>query len=242
MTQPYKPFGGTVTADRIEIYRPNPSGKTPGKDNRVNLRYIDWIWHIRGDLPLEPRQSNDDAFDRLEPLFEQPGTSHRRTNDTVTFHKKNQAAQDPLSIIDDGTLQIRSDGGKAVLHYHLISRSLLLCFLAPLLFLSFALLTILLSNIETSSADANKAKEAAELAKKSDKNTQLPQNWIDKALGAPVPEKPKKDADKSDGQDEKRAPTAAYVFASLFVILYVVGRILEPRLIRSLFAKRLRGV
>ena len=34
-------------------------------------------------------------------------------------------------------------------------------------------------------------------------------------------------------------PTAAYVFAALFALLYVVGRVLESRLIKSLFKKGL---
>jgi hypothetical protein len=67
-------------------------------------------------------------------------------------------------------------------------------------------------------------------------------NPIDKALGAPAPEKPKKkDADKERGDDDKPTPTPAYVFAAIFATLYVVGRILEDRLVRTLFRKRLLG-
>ena len=200
------------------------------------MRYVDWIWHIRGRLPLAAGQSSAEAFDRLEPLFHQPGTSHQRSGETLTFRKKDQAAQDKMSIIDDGVLEIRKDTAGPILHYHLTSRSLLFCFLAPFLFLGFALLTIALGKIEAT-RDANKS--ASELTKKADKKkVALPQNWIDKALGAPAPEVPKKDADK---KDEPRAPTAAYVFAGIFAVLYVVGRILEDRVIRSLFRKRLGG-
>ncbi|MCT2400792.1 hypothetical protein NZK81_14655 [Novosphingobium sp. HK4-1] len=39
----------------------------------------------------------------------------------------------------------------------------------------------------------------------------------------------------------KDSRTPAYVFAGLFTVLYVVGRILEPRLIKSVFRKRLSG-
>jgi len=43
-----------------------------------------------------------DAFDRLDPLFRQTGTSHERTDDTLVFRKKDQAAQDKMSIFDGG--------------------------------------------------------------------------------------------------------------------------------------------
>jgi hypothetical protein len=70
----------------------------------------------------------------------------------------------------------------------------------------------------------------------------MPQNPIDKFLGAPAPEKPKKgDGDKAEGRDKKPSPTPAYVFAGMFATLYVVGRILEDRLVKALFKKRLLG-
>ena len=62
----------------------------------------------------------------------------------------------------------------------------------------------------------------------------------DKALGAPAPEKPKKD-DKSKEDKGKPKPTASFVFAGIFAFLYVVGRVLEDRLIKSLFRKKLAG-
>ena len=65
---------------------------------------------------------------------------------------------------------------------------------------------------------------------------------IDKALGAPEPEKPgKKDANKGDDDHKKPSPTAAYVFAAIFATLYVIGRILEDRLVKTLFRRRLLG-
>jgi len=67
-------------------------------------------------------------------------------------------------------------------------------------------------------------------------------NPIDKALGAPAPEKPKKDgADKAEGKNKKPSPTPAYVFAAIFAFLYLAGRILEDRLIKAQFKKRLLG-
>jgi hypothetical protein len=66
-------------------------------------------------------------------------------------------------------------------------------------------------------------------------------NPIDKALGAPAPDKPKKDGDKAEGRNKKPSATTAYVFAAIFATLYVAGRILEDRLIKRLFRKKLLG-
>jgi len=201
------------------------------------LRFIDWIWHVRGSLALAPGQSGDDVFDRLAPLFSQPGTSHERTNDTLTFRKKDQAAQDKMSIFDGGVLRIDKGAAGSVLRYHLISRALLFCFLAPLMFLGIAQLTIALGAHQKSSTDASNAAKKA-VAKIVD----VPMNPIDKALGAPAPEKPGKDGvDKPGGRDKKPTPTPAYVFAGIFATLYVVGRILEDWLIKRLFRRRLLG-
>ena len=198
----------------------------------MNSRFTDWIWHIKGSLALPLGLSSDDAFGRLTPLFRQTGTSHERNSDTLTFRKKDPAAQDKMSIFDGGVMQIAEGSAGPVLHYRLASRALLLCFLAPLLFLSFAGLTIAVGKFE---------KPPAEVSKKKDdkKDKVLSQNAIDKFLGAPAPEQPKKDKKKDD---KKLKPTSAYVFAGIFAVLYLVGRILEDKLVRSLFKKKLTGL
>jgi len=203
----------------------------------VNRRFIDWIWHIRGSLALAPGQSSDEAFGRLDSLFRQTGTSHDRTSDTLTFRKKDQAAQDKMSVFDGGVLRIEKGAAGPVLRYHLTSRALLFCFLAPLLFLGFAQLTIALGKLDKPSTEAaGKAGKASDASKKTEK----PQNPIDKFLGSPAPEKPKKDgADKAEKEKKKHSPTAAYVFAGIFAALYLIGRILEAWLVKSLFKKRL---
>ena len=199
----------------------------------MTLRFIDWIWHIRGSLALAPEQSSQ-AFGRLVPLFGQIGTSHDCTKDTLTFRKRGPAAQDKMSIFDGGILQIEKGAAGPVLHYHLTSRALLFCFLAPLLFLVFAQLTIIIGKAENPSTEAagksGKVSDATKNPKK--KDVKLPQNPIDKAMGAPAPEKPKK-------EDKKPSPTSAYVFAALFAALWLVGRILEDRLVKALFKKSL---
>ncbi|WP_068087613.1 hypothetical protein [Novosphingobium rosa] len=201
----------------------------------MKAHWIDWIWHVRGSLPLAPGQSGEEAFGRLDPLFRQGGTTRSRIGDTLTFTKKDQAAQDSMSVFDGGVLQIRDGVVGPVLHYRLASRALLFCFLAPLLFLAFAQLTVALGRWEKPAA------QAAGAHKQQKKLVELPQNPIDKMLGSPAPEKPKPDG--KDGEDDKKkaSPTSAYVFAAMFAVLYVVGRVLEGRLVRSLFRKELLG-
>jgi len=193
----------------------------------VILRFFDWIWHVRGSLPLAPDQSSDDAFNRLDPLFRQTGTRHQRTNNMLSFSKKDPAAQDKMSVFDGGALRIDKGMAGPVLHYHLTSRALLFCFLAPLLFLGIAQFTIVITKFE----------------KPPQKTAQMPaytpMNPIDKALGAPAPEPKTADELDAERRGKKPSPTAAYVFAGIFTVLYVVGRILEDRLVKALFKKRL---
>lgn len=205
----------------------------------MNARFVDWIWHVRGSVSLAPGQTIDHAFGALDPLFCEPGTSHARDGDMQTFRKKGQAAQDKMAVFDEGILQIENGMANAVLHYHLISRALLQCFLAPLLFLGIAQLTIFVGKLEKQSTEASRKSAAAKKAET--KDVALPQNPIDKFLGAPAPEKPKKDGkDKEDGKKEL-SPTPAYVFAGIFATLYLVGRILEEKLVKAMFRKRLLG-
>ncbi len=208
----------------------------------MNLRFIDWIWHVRGRLALAPGQSSDDAFDRLAPLFHQPGTSHERTDDTLVFSKKDQAAQDKMSVFDSGVLQIERGAAGSILRYHLTSRALLFCFLAPLLFLGIAQLTIFIGKTQKPAAEAAGPPGKAPHARKKPapkpalKHAELPMSPIDKFLGAPAPEKPGK-AGAEEKRNKKSSPTPAYVFAAIFATLYVVGRVLEDKLVKTLFRR-----
>ncbi|MBX9885161.1 MAG: hypothetical protein K2X68_09330 [Novosphingobium sp.] len=205
-------------------------------------RWISWIWHIRGEVPLPPGQSPDEAFAKLDPLFAHSGTTHARMGDMVLVTKRDQLAQDPLSVIDSGTLRIEPAEQGAVLRYHLVSRALLYCFLAPLLFLAVGQLTVFLGTLEKARSEEKASKEAA----KKDKQGAIQLHPVDAFLGAPAPEKPKdgkKDAkDKTTDGDEEEddfSPTAAYVFAGIFAALWLLGRLLEPWLIRRRFGRSL---
>lgn len=209
-----------------------------GRKQGVSRRFIDWIWHIKGSLALAPGLSREEAFHRLNPLFQQPGTSYEKAGNMLTFRKKGQAPQDRMSIFDSGVLEIKGGADGGALHYRLSSRALLFCFLAPFLFLALAGATIVIAEYSRPSPEAA---AKAKLEKEKEENKILPQNPIDKALGAPAPEKPKKDDKKKadDDYEGKPSPTPAYVFAGIFLVLYIVGRILEDRLIKALFRKRL---
>ncbi|WP_443969543.1 hypothetical protein [Sphingobium sp. CR28] len=206
----------------------------------MNARFLDWIWHIKGSLPIAPGQSSDEVFDRLSPLFQEINTTHDRTGDTLTFNKWDQAAQDKMSVFDGGTLTIESGVGAGVLRYHMTSKALLYCFLAPLLFLAIAAATIGIGKLEKSPDEAGKAK------KEEKKEMEVRMNPIDKFLGAPAPEKKDDKAKKAKEKEEEKEkgpdPTPAYAFAGIFAAVYLVGRILEDRLIRSLFRKTLTAL
>jgi hypothetical protein len=221
----------------------------------VNRRFFDWIWRIRGSVPLASGQSSDEAFDRLDSLFRERDTSHDRTHDTLTFRKSNQAPQDKMSVFDGGVLRIEHGTAGPVLRYDLTSRILLFCFLAPLLFLAFAQINVAIGILDKpTAAEAAAEKKKKEEEEKKEAERQL--HPIDRFLGAPAPEKPKTDAEKKkeeankkaegkededEDEDEGPSPTPAYVFAAIFAALYAGGRILEGRLVESLFKKRLLG-
>lgn len=208
------------------------------RKRRVTLRFIAWIWHVRGQVPLADGQDGEEAFERLDSLFRQPGTSHARTGDTLTFEKQDAAAQDKMSIFDRGTLRVEPGVAGLVLRYELVSRALLLCFLAPLLFLTVAQVTHRLILHERARTEAeSKAGKDKHKPKKPDKV--LPLNPVDKFLGAPAPDDPSKKKKDEKRNKDKLSTTPAYVFAGIFAVLYMVGRVLEAWLIRSLFRKRL---
>jgi hypothetical protein len=216
---------GTLSASPFDA-----AGTHAPKGPLLNPRFLQWIWHVDGSLPLAQGQSSDDAFDRLDPLFRERGTSRDRSDDTLTFTKREAGAQDKMVVFDSGVLKIEQDSAGPVLRYRLASRALLFCFLAPLLFIVFAQATVFLGNFEKPKTEA-KDKKA--------KKPPAALNPIDTFLGAPAPEKPKKGKDKED--DKKPSPTPGYVFAGIFAALYAFGRFFEARRIKILFRTHLLG-
>ena len=144
-----------------------------------------------------------------------------------------------MSIFDRGILWVEQSAGGPLLRYHLTSKALLYCFLAPLLFLAFAQLAVFINTLEAPSAEA--AAKAAEAEKAKEKKDKVqPLHPIDAFLGAPAPEDPDKKKDKKEDDEGELSPTPAYVFAGLFAALFLVGRFLEAWLVKRLFRKRLQ--
>lgn len=194
----------------------------------LNLPLIDHIWRVRGAVPIDPALSARDTFDRLRPLLQTPGTTLATEGDALVYRKHNPAAQDKLATFPRGRLWIEraGAGAGAVLRFDLFSHALLLAFLAPLLFLGFAQLAATINAWEASGADAE-----ATADKKDEKPKPVRKlNPVDALLGAPAPEDPNK---KDDEKDEGRhSPDEGYFMAGLFALIYLVGRWLEPWLVR----------
>lgn len=205
----------------------------------MNLRFINWIWRVRGSLPIEPSVSPREAFDRLDGLFQEPNTTYRVEGDTLTFTKKKQRPQDKMSVFDGGTLRVV--GG--VLRYDMMSRALLACFLAPLFFFTVGQIGVAVDKWRNPPAVV-KAKAEAEKKRSKVKPEDVAMNPVDQFLGAPAPEKKKKDKDGKNGEEtgkknRKPSMTTAYVFMGIFFALWIVGRILEHKLIHFRFRNRL---
>lgn len=194
------------------------------------IPYIDRIWRASGEVSVAEPLSPQEAFARLDPLFRTPGTTCAVEGDTLTYSKRNPAAQDKLATFTSGALRVeQQQDGSSRLFFHVSSTALLLCFLAPLLFLGFAQGMTQINAWEQAKAAAVAAPDKE--AEKPKVKREL--HWVDKLLGAPEPEDPakKKNKDK-DKPKEKLRTTPAYVLAGLFFVIYLVGRVLEPWLLK----------
>lgn len=94
------------------------------------MRLIDWIWHVRGAVPV----ATPAPFDALAPVFDERGTTLERAPDALVFRKDNPDAQDKLASFETGRLRLVDDAEGRTLRYDLTSHALLWCFLAPLPF------------------------------------------------------------------------------------------------------------
>ncbi|MBF9152038.1 hypothetical protein I2488_13580 [Novosphingobium sp. 1Y9A] len=210
---------------------------TPEKP-RSAKRLIDWIWTVRDEVPVPEGMGADEALARIAPVFERPGYQVQAGTEGLSYANPSPAAQDTLSVFEKGALRIEDAPTGKVLRYRLTSRIMLFCFLLPFVFIGFGQLTLAVADYQKAKAEA---KEKAEGTKKDEKKDEpvLTLHPIDKFLGAPAPEKPK----DGEGKSRKRKPsaTAAYVFSAFFAILFVIGRSLEPWLVRRMFRRRLAG-
>lgn len=194
---------------------------------------------MRDSIVLPEEVPPDEAFERLAPIFATAGTSCEVDGDTLVYSKENPAAQDKLATFTSGTLRLERTGGTVRLAYDVGSTALLLCFLAPLLFLAFAQFAVLANILHGPEIEDARSEGAA--ADESEEPAEL--HWIDEMLGAPAPEaKDEKDKEEEEEDDEGRhSPTPGYVLAGIFAAVYLVGRILEPWLVKKTLRRALEG-
>ncbi|WP_285713180.1 hypothetical protein [Erythrobacter oryzae] len=205
----------------------------------LSLPLIDNIWRVRGAVPIDPGMSAAEAFARIDPLLRTPGTDMTEEGGVLTYAKHNPAAQDKLATFTRGRMWIEQAGAGAVLRFDLFSHALLLCFLAPLLFLGFAQLAVTINAWEASGTEASEKAE-----KKDEKKPPVAKKLhpVDEFLGAPAPEDPsKKKKDEKKKDEGRHSPTEGYVLAGIFAAIYLVGRWLEPFLVRRRLRAALAG-
>lgn len=197
--------------------------------------YIDRIWRVRGTLALDEPLEPDEAFGRLAHWFDREEVELDDGGTSLTFRKTNPGAQHKLATFSSGSLHIAHRDGKTEVDYDVRSPALILTFLAPLLFLALGqaivgigMLNEAISAEQSDEKDEEVEKEPGEL------------HLVDQMLGAPAPEQPdKNDKEKKDEEDEDHSPVKAYGLAGVFALIYLVGRMLEPRLFRSALRKAL---
>lgn len=212
---------------------------------RARVPYVDWIWRVKSSLELDEPLTSKEVFKRLDPLLQAQGTDFRIDGDALTYLKTNPNAQDKLATFTAGTLTVENEGNPSRLSYNVTSTALFLCFLAPLFFLGVAGIAVLINEIEKPGILAEMAEKEAE--KEAEEAEPIELHWIDQLLGAPKPKQPgEEEEDESErenarGEDDEEdidynhSPNTAYAFAGIFFAIYLVGRVLEPYLLKRTF-------
>lgn len=199
----------------------------------MKLPFIDRIWVACGTLELDQPLNAREAFDRLAPFFDAKEVELDSSGTTLSYRKANPDAQHKLATFSSGTLEFQTRDDTARIAYRVRSPALLLTFLAPILFLALGQAIVGIGMV-------NQAVTAEEKEDEDEEPGEL--HWIDQILGAPAPEK---DDDNEEGDDEEEdedhSPLRAYGLAGVFALIYLIGRVLEPRLFRSALSKALSG-
>lgn len=224
---------GRVAGDETSPWHASAHNHRPNVAPGFALPVIDRIWRVRGALPLDPALTAEAVFARLDPLLRTRETSVVVHGDTLHYSKHAPAAQDKLATFTRGTLRLARAGQGAQLQFDLFSHALLLSFLAPLLFLGFAQLAIATNTWEQTDIAASEQADKPDAKPKPVRKL----NPVDEFLGAPAPEDP----DKKKTDEGRHSPNRGYFFAGLFALIYLVGRWLEPWLVRRRFRAALAG-
>ncbi|MEL6434930.1 MAG: hypothetical protein AAFQ28_14135 [Pseudomonadota bacterium] len=216
---------------------------------QARVPYIDRIWRAASSIELDTQVCVREAYERLAPLFDTQGTEVVIDGNAMTYAKTNPVAQDKLATFTSGTLVITEDEAKTRLSYDVGSTALFLCFLAPLAFLALGQFAVFLNEIERPAYLSEKAEREAE--KDAEKDEAIELHWVDQMLGAPAPKQPgeedetsrREDArggeDREDEGEGYHSPKTAYAFAGIFAAIYLVGRVLEPYLLKKTFRNAL---
>jgi hypothetical protein len=133
---------------------------------------------------------------------------------------------------------VERSGAATRLTWQAASTALLLTFLAPLLFLFFAQVMEAANSYERAKAEASEAKKDAK-KDKADAKPVPKLHPIDVMLGAPAPKDPNADKNKKKEPKPKFKTTQAYVLSGLFFVIFLVGRVLEPWLLKRTFRRAL---
>lgn len=207
---------------------------------RVTLPFVDRIWRTRGSIVLEEQLEPREALSRLAPMFDREEVELDSDDTTVTFRKANPEAQHKLATFSSGTLHLANRDGRTELDYDAKSPALLLVFFAPLLFVALGQANVGLGMLEKEMSAGSRDKQEEQ----EDEEGPGELHWIDQMLGAPAPEKPdeaEKEERKKEEEEEKNSPENAYGLAAIFAFLYLVGRWLEPRLLKKTLRNALSG-
>ncbi|MFN3990532.1 MAG: hypothetical protein ACK4IS_09765 [Erythrobacter sp.] len=201
---------------------------------RLRIPYIEKIWRIEDSLILDQPLTAQEAFERLDPLFQSDGTRYEIAGNRLDYLKTNPHPQDKLATFTSGTIRVEQGGGATRLTWQAASTALLMCFLAPLFFLFCAQVMEAANDYERAKAEAS---EAGKDKKDKAEDKPVPKlHPIDVMLGAPAPKDPEADAkSKKKEPKDKFRTTPAYVLAGLFVAIFLVGRVLEPWLLKRTF-------
>ncbi len=203
------------------------------------MHFIDWIWRARGSVELNPPMSPAQVFEKLDPILDEADVTPNADEGSLTYKKHNPGAQDRLATFSSGKLLVQEEEGQMRLRYDLKSPALRLVFLAPLLFLAIAVGTEILSDHERLKQEQEEAAKGEE--EEEEDEEEEPRNPIDVFLGAPEPltleEKKQREEEKKD--EDKHSAKPAYVFAGIFATLWLLGRFLEPWLVRRTFRRTL---
>lgn len=207
---------------------------------QLRIPYVEKVWRVEDSFTVDEPLTPAEAFGRLDPLFQTEGTRYAIEGDTLGYLKTNPRAQDKLATFTSGTLRVEPTAGGTRLTYQAASTALLLCFLAPLLFLFFAQVMEKANEWERTKAEAAESAKSEESTTDEAETKPVPKlHPIDVMLGAPAPADPNVDEDKPDDPKQKFRTTPAYVLAGLFFVIFLVGRVLEPWLLKRTFRQAL---